>query len=219
MSRPQQRGGLDAIADRIGELHLRRAGSKGISAMLSNSTRLLNSTFQAALGRTKSSTPVNTPDENRRSQRIAVTPTPPSARRQQRRDISPVPFNRTYSSSGDIIVPPHAPRPHSITSLSYMRLLPKSLVTLSPGDEVIVIIPPLNDSTPDIQGIMEMFDRVMLNGSKTSSPTQKLELTRQMRLSHSFPRNGLIAHEFPVRIVSCPEEVITQFRNEIQGIH
>ena len=204
-SRTQQRSGLDAIAERIGELQLRRAGSKGINTILSNTTRLLNSTFQAALGRTKASTPINPPDDNRRSQRIAVTPTPSSARQRQRDDISPVPFNRTYSSSGDNLVPPHAPRPHSVTSLSYMRLLPKSLVNLSPGDEVIVVIPPFNDSTPEIQAIMEMFDRVMSHGSKTSSPTQKLELTRQMRMSHSFPRNGVIAHEFPVRIVSCPE--------------
>jgi hypothetical protein len=144
---PQLINGLDAVAKRIRSLMLSRRPATSDSLRHSitiDAGRNINSSFQTKPGRQKSvaQTPADNSNNRRTARNSNVTPSPypPPP---PNNVTSPVPFNSSFTV-GDV-VPNHAPRPHSILSLSHKRLLPTELSRLGAGDEIIIVLPPSND--------------------------------------------------------------------------
>jgi hypothetical protein len=84
-------------------------------------------------------------------------------------------------------VDPHAPRPHSTLSMPYKRLLPAQLSRLSPGDEIIVVVPSPNAHNSDVvESATVAFNKVLLHGCPRMNANQQKE-----HLSHVMERTDV----------------------------
>jgi hypothetical protein len=206
---PQLVNGLDAVAKRIRSLMLSRRPATSDSLRHSvaiDAGRNINSSYQTKPGRQKTvaQTPADDNNNRRTSRNSNVTPSPypPSG---PNNVPSLIPFNTSFVV-GDV-VPNHAPRPHSILSLSYKRLLPNELSRLGPGDEIIIVLPPSNDvNSSAVSAATSAFHRVLHQSCPRMTPAQQEEHLQYALRSHEFKRRGSTAHEFCVCVLNFPEK-------------
>jgi hypothetical protein len=90
--------------------------------------------------------------------------------------------------------------------MPYKRLLPSQLARLSPGDELIVVVPPSNDINNDsVVSFMNAMNKVMLFGFPHMNIRQQIEQLTSAKRRHELKRNGQTAYEFCIRVVNFPE--------------
>jgi hypothetical protein len=90
--------------------------------------------------------------------------------------------------------------------MPYKRLLPSQLARLSPGDELIAVVPPSNDINNDsVVSLTNAINKVMLFGCPRMNTQQQIEQLTSAKQHHELKRNGQSAYEFCIRIVNFPE--------------
>jgi len=134
------------------------------------------------------------------------------------------------------IVPQHSVHRPSILQPIYRRISPDDIVRLDPGDEITVVIPPVSKNTMDLGGKVlwmycKMFELVVKRSCSNIHPADRPNVVSDRMASHHFfPRDGLIAMEFPVRVRNYAEQhlfasdhpdrpTITQYWNQGAGIN
>ncbi len=109
------------------------------------------------------------------------------------------------------IVPDHSIHRPSILQPIYRRISPDDIVRLDPGDEITVVIPPVTKNTTDLGGKVlrmycKMFEHVVERSCLSIHPADRQNVVSDWMASHHFfPRDGLIAMEFPVRVRNYAE--------------
>ena len=104
------------------------------------------------------------------------------------------------------IVPDHSIHRPSILRPIYRRISPDDIVRLDPGDEITVVIPPVTKNTTDLGGKVlrmycKMFEHVVERSCLSIHPADRQNVVSDRIASHHFfPRDGLMAMEFPVRV-------------------
>jgi hypothetical protein len=90
--------------------------------------------------------------------------------------------------------------------MPYKRLLPSQLSRLSPGDEIIVVVPSPNELNSDVvESATLAFNKVILHGCPRMNAKQQDEHLSHVMKQHEITRNGVVVHEFCVRILNFPE--------------
>jgi hypothetical protein len=134
------------------------------------------------------------------------------------------------------IVPQHNVHRPSILQPIYRRISPDNIVCLDPGNEFIVVIPPVSKNTMDfgckiLWMYCKMFENVVKQTCSNIHPANCPDVVSDWMASHHFlPRDGQIAIEFPVRVRNYAERhlfasdhpdrpPITQYWNQGAGIN
>ena len=134
------------------------------------------------------------------------------------------------------IVPDHSIHRPSILRPIYRRISPDDIVRLDPGDEITVVIPPVTKNTTDLGGKVlrmycKMFEHVVERSCLSIHPADRQNVVSDRITSHHFfPRDGLMAMEFPVRVRNYAERhlfasdhpdrpTVTQYWNQGAGIN
>ena len=210
---------FDVVVDRIASLY--RAHSTAAGAVRAVS-RTIRTSFVEAGGKRKAATPihtnpptVDTPARKRRV--VSVTPAPSITSVIGRPVLStPCPprtvallahdnhvFNSSSSGAMLInqwgnVVPPHSQHRPSVLQHMYKRMSPDDIVRLSPGDEIIVVLPAVHSRLPT-EGVRMiahyrcLFSRVInLSLPDTVDRADRTTIvTDIIRDNHSFLRADL----------------------------
>jgi hypothetical protein len=162
--------GLDALADKIRFHQIDHlSGPYNATSIVKVASRRITSSFQSTIGRQYKDSPNDeSVDEGRRRSARSVSAVTPAQSTSKSRSsiasagVSPVPFNTNYTHG--TAVDPHAPCPHSTLLMPYKRLLPSQLSRLSPGDEIIVVVPSPNELNSDVvESATLAFNKVILH--------------------------------------------------------
>ena len=206
--------GLDVMADRISDIMHRSnkkvAASlnsdnkaKEIKSALSNTPRQVNAVFKKGLGKQSKTKDSDTSKSSKRKRTSSI-----DASNNIQGNVS----QNILSYTTDDLVDEHTPRPHSTQSLYYKRLLPKRIVQLKPGDQIVIVIPPITPTTKEdaktaVENVTTNFKRIMLDTCTDLHPTQKEEQYQHMKNKHEKLRDNFIALEFPARVKNYPERI------------
>jgi len=205
--------GLDVMADRISDIMHRSnkkvAASleptankaKEIKSALSNTPRQVNAVFKKGLGKQSKDSETSKSSKRKRTSSLNAS-----------NNIQVNVSQNILSYTTDDLVDAHAPRSHSTQSLYYKRLVPKRIVQLRPGDEIVIVIPPITSTTKEdaktaIEDVTTNFKRIMLDTCTGLHYTQKEEQYQHMKKKHEIIRDNQIALEFPARVKNYPERI------------
>ena len=136
------------------------------------------------------------------------------------------------------IVPQHNVHQPSILQPIYRHISSDNIVIvcLNPGDELIVVIPPVSKNTTNLgRKVLRMyckkFENVVERSFSNIHPADRPNVVSDWLASHHFlPRDGQMAMEFPVRVRNYAEQhlfasdhpdrpTITQYWHQGAGIN
>jgi hypothetical protein len=195
MAAPIFFNGLNTMADKIRFNQIDHlSGPYNATTLVKVASRRINSSFQSTIGQQyKDSTTNESVDEGCRRSACSVSAVTPAQSISKSRSsiasagVSPVPFNTTLS-------------------MPYKRLLPAQLSSLSPGDEIIVVVPSPNEHNSDVvESATVAFNKVFLNGCPRMNAKQQDEHLSHVMKQLEISRNGVVVHEFCVCILNFPE--------------
>jgi hypothetical protein len=214
--------GFDVVVDKILDIH-RDVGrthdsAKGAVAIVS---RRLKSSFREAGGKRAIAADASgeTPAPKRRA--ASVTPSASSFRPSLSTPLPPVSLRSGDvfgpSTSGAMlinqrhaIVPHHTAHRLSVSQYMYKRIPPPEIVRLSPGDEIIVVLPAITstlakNALPVIHHYRRYFSRVVDRTLRAISPADRMPIVDVViRDRHTFLRSNAHFWEFECRVKSYP---------------
>ena len=211
--------GFDAVVDRIASLYRAHSTAAGAVRAVSKTIR---TSFVEAGGKRKAATPIHanppTVDTPARKHRVvSVTPATSITSAIGRPVLStPCQFNSFASGAMLInqwgnVIPPHLQHRPSVLQHMYKRMSPDNIVRLSPGDEIIVVLPAVHSRLPTeairvIAHYRSLFSRVInLSLPDTVNRADRTNIvTEIIRDNHSFLRADLHFLEFSCRAKSYP---------------
>ena len=154
----------------------------------------------------KKKAPPDSSDQRPRSKRrCVITPTSSSvslkAQRRSESSCSPIPFNVTYSDED--LVAPHAKRATGTQAIGLRRLLPAQIACLVPGEEVVIVIPPMKRQIKEsakkgLLEVMRLFEDVLMDTCPNLIASEKKDQIALLKMKHEINRGGSTAFEFNV---------------------